>query len=788
MSKNEELTNRQPVLGQAWCSEVEPELGIGIVTKLGFKQLEVTFKQIVRCYSMVNAPLSRLSLKVGDSIKIKDGRTLCIDALVLKEGLRYCQGAQTLVVESDIISMVSTKTTVEDALWRADFSPTELGQLRVDTLYTKRHAQISASSGWAGGRVSLIAHQLNTAKAIVESMPGRFWLADEVGLGKTITAGLALHQLCLTERLEHVLILVPDALIIQWFIELYRKFNLPFSLLNDYFTEDEPPAQFWDKHKFCLSSHEFVASSSILQNSLLQTKWDLLIFDEVHHLPTMANYSSFYLPLVDKTASCFFLSAGVDELPAPLMGDSSRTFRNTRDQIPLFPKRVPHIVALECVDSREKLAQEFLADVNLQADHQEYYFRKDSRILWLIDILRQKVSEKFLLITHTKTKAIALQNALRENANIKTALFHEGMTLVARDRMAAYFAESEQAQLLICSEIGSEGRNFQFCHNLILFDYPLSLDLLEQRIGRIDRIGQTTDINIYLPYVVGTPQEFVVRWLAEGIGLFLAPCRLGDHFLALFRTKLLGIAAELNDTKLEDLIQQTWQAKEKALTEKKTVVFQVALPAEELLGAIQRADKSLKLEQWLTELLEYFQVEIEDVAPRTLLLRSGHSLFEALPDANALLHPFTFSRQQALYREDYHFLTVDHPLLENAFSLLLSSSEGRCSASYWPDKKLPHSTLYLEATYIVESEEASTGAVVRVIVDERCSVRRIPLTTLKKNLVEGPLDTFRQLVKTNKNILLKMLCKTKQEAEKIPQQDNKLVNLQLDMVRLIIRA
>jgi len=78
---------------------------------------------------------------------------------------------------------------------------------------------------------------------------------------------------------------------------------------------------------------------------------------------------------------------------------------------------------------------------------------------------------------------------------------------VQRDRNAAWFAESDGARLLLCSEIGSEGRNFQFAQHLVLFDLPLNPELLEQRIGRLDRIGQTADIQIHVPYLARSPQE-----------------------------------------------------------------------------------------------------------------------------------------------------------------------------------------------------------------------------------------------------------------------------------------
>ena len=102
-------------------------------------------------------------------------------------------------------------------------------------------------------------------------------------------------------------------------------------------------------------------------------------------------------------------------------------------------------------------------------------------------------------------------------SNVTATLFHEGLTLMHRDRQAAFFADEEGARSLLCSEIGSEGRNFQFAHHLVLFDLPPDPELLEQRIGRLDRIGQTSTIHIHVPYVKGTDEEVLARWYHDGL-------------------------------------------------------------------------------------------------------------------------------------------------------------------------------------------------------------------------------------------------------------------------------
>ena len=171
-------------------------------------------------------------------------------------------------------------------------------------------------------------------------------------------------------------------------------------------------------------------------------------------------------------------------------------FRNTRAGMKGFPKRTARLVKLDAGPEAEHVAGSALHRVcrgcrAIRSCRQSSDLAKDPRVLWLVELLQKLDPEKVLLIGRSIEKAEALDAALRRQLTIKTGIFHEGLTLVQRDRNAAWFAEPDGARLLICSEIGSEGRNFQFAHHLVLFDLPLNPELLEQRIGRLDRIGQS---------------------------------------------------------------------------------------------------------------------------------------------------------------------------------------------------------------------------------------------------------------------------------------------------------
>ncbi|MEE2615419.1 MAG: RNA polymerase-associated protein RapA, partial [Verrucomicrobiota bacterium] len=234
-------------------------------------------------------------------------------------------------------------------------------------------------------------------------------------------------------------------------------------------------------------------------------------------------------------------------------------FRNTRKTITGFPKRFAKIYSIKNTTNTHTLSmdeEEFNYDINLDDSEPNYDFSNDPRIDWLTKLLKDNESEKFLLICRTQPKTAAIENSLRDRINIKTAVFHEELSLVQRDRNAAWFADTEGARLLICSEIGSEGRNFQFCHHLILFDLPINPELIEQRIGRLDRIGQINDILIHIPTIENSQRERLAKWQHYGLNAFEENIPGGQTLITQYRDQLLNsLKDKCND--LDTLIQET---------------------------------------------------------------------------------------------------------------------------------------------------------------------------------------------------------------------------------------
>ena len=140
-------------------------------------------------------------------------------------------------------------------------------------------------SGLRGQRTSLIPHQLNIAHDVGRRHAPRVLLADEVGLGKTIEAGMILHQQLLSGAAERVLIVVPETLQHQWLVEMLRRFNLRFSLFDDerYAEAQHDADNPFETEQLVICSPDFVRRSKQRLEHLCDAEWDLLVVDEAHH-------------------------------------------------------------------------------------------------------------------------------------------------------------------------------------------------------------------------------------------------------------------------------------------------------------------------------------------------------------------------------------------------------------------------------------------------------------------------------------------------------------------------
>ncbi len=308
---------------------------------------------------------------------------------------------------------------------------------------------------------------------------------------------------------------------------------------------------------------------------------------------------------------------------------------------------------------------------------------------------------------------LALEEALRTRTGAGIARFHEGLGIVQRDRNAAYFAQPDGARLLLCSEIGSEGRNFQFAHRLVLWDLPLDPDLLEQRIGRLDRIGQRHDIHIHILAVADSAQHVLARWYDEGIDAFRSSPADGRELLRRYAEPLARLADEHargddnRDQELDALLAETrashQQMAELMLAGRDHLLELAAsrdLHADELQQAFARDDQDPGRDAFVQRLLEAFGIHAEELGGQVLLLDPQYLSTDALPGFAEGPQSVTFAREVALAREELPLLRLDHPLVAGALDLALSGEQG--NAAFMVDDVLPPRTALLQCVYLLE--------------------------------------------------------------------------------------
>jgi len=493
-------------------------------------------------------------------------------------------------------------------------------------------------------------------------------------------------------------------------------------------------------------------------------------------------------------------------------------FRNTRSAMTGFPKRKAHLIHINATKDPtlwiQRLTNEFAHDMEPgdTTNKQEFWFAEDPRVHWLLTTMKKLYPAKILLICKSKEKVLALEEVLSKRANLRVSVFHEELTIVQRDRNAAWFSESDGAQILLCSEIGSEGRNFQFAHHLILFDLPLHPELLEQRIGRLDRIGQTEDIHIHIPYLANSPQHTLVRWFHEGLNAFEENLEGGNEISKLYSDRLLTLAKShaFADTvqELEALIAETFTFKkelQKSLADGRDRLLEMnsfrPRIAEKLVDQIQREDSDKSLENYLTKVFNHFDVEMEDLASRTYFLHPASVISEVFPSIPREGICVTFDRKHALSREDISFLSWDHPMTTGAVDMVLSSGTG--SAGFGVLRGTNSPGLLLELLFVLETSGEQNIYVdrflpdtpLRIVVDHRGNdlTDSYPVETFDKKLIPGQIDALldnRTLMETTLPNMISAATKiaeqqrTKEIASGL-QRMNLTLNHEIDRLKIL---
>jgi ATP-dependent helicase HepA len=247
----------------------------------------------------------------------------------------------------------------------------------------------------------------------------------------------------------------------------------------------------------------------------------------------------------------------------------------------------------------------------------------------------------------------------------------------------------------------------------VLWDLPLDPDLLEQRIGRLDRIGQKHDISIHLLVVADSAQHVLARWYDEGVDAFRVSPADGRELLRRFGEPLARLADEHargddnRDQELDVLLAETRASHEEMaalIREGRDHLLELAasrdLHADELQQAFAREDDDPGRDDFIQRLLEQFGIHAEELGGRVLLLDPQYLSTDALPGFAEGPLSATFARDVALAREELPLLRLDHPMVSGALDLVLSGEEG--NAAFMVDDALPPRTALLQAVFLLE--------------------------------------------------------------------------------------
>ncbi|CAJ1788195.1 RNA polymerase-associated protein RapA [Aeromonas veronii] len=809
-------------LGQRWISDTETDLGLGTVVAVEGRMVTLLFPATGenRMYAKEEAPVTRVSFNVGDQITSHEDWTMTVEEVQEKDGLLIYVGVRTDNDEPVALKEVFLNNFIkfnkpQDRLFAGQIDRMSRFTLRYEALVNQHQRRRSPTRGLAGGRVSLIPHQLYIAHEVGHRYAPRVLLADEVGLGKTIEAGMIIHQQLLSGRAHRVLILLPETLQHQWLVEMLRRFNLHFSLFDEErcieaFADAENP---FETEQLVICSLDFLRKKRRRFEQVLEAEWDLLVVDEAHHLewseeapsrayemvealaeqvpgvllltatPDQLGHQSHFARLrlldperfydyeaflAEEQAYGQVASAAQELLDGETLSDEARQtlasqlegldlsdaaarqqavaklldqhgtgrvlFRNSRANIQGFPERHLNVYPMPLPEQYktaikvmgmmggnggdlqtralrylypEKIFQQFEGD-------NATWTQFDPRVEWLLELLLSARQQKVLVICSEAATAIALEEALRTREGIRGAVFHEGMSILERDKASAYFAQQEGgAQVLLCSEIGSEGRNFQFASHLVLFDLPLNPDLLEQRIGRLDRIGQQNTVEIHVPYLEGTAQRALQLWYHDGLDAFEQTCPTARPVFEAVREELFELlAANTGDqAALDALLVKTRELHEplKARLEQgRDRLLEIhssgGAAAQQLVDKLAAEDDDTGMISFALKMFDEIGVNQDDRGENALVLTPGdHMLVSSFPGLPQDGMTITFDRNTALSRDDMALLSWDHPIMRGGIDLILGSEIGATSVALLKNKALPIGSILLELIFVAES-------------------------------------------------------------------------------------
>lgn len=824
----------------------QPEWGVGHLVALheAGMRAEILFpaREEPTLVSTKGSALVGHALAQGERIRDSKGRT---GAVVSEEpggrglrryAVRYDDGEEDELPESHLFAL-PPKPDLLSLLreGRAGDSRNFLLRRRALTLDDERRCD--ALGALFASRVMVKPHQVGVVQRVLAARRPRFILADEVGLGKTIEAGMAFSALRLAGLANRVLVVTPSHLTVQWLAELFHKFNQLFTLMDGerYAASlaEQPDVSPWTRFDKVVTSLELLSRGDEhkAQAGAEGAFWDLVIIDEAHHLkgekafaaaqalaknswglllltatPMQLDPEEYQglLTLIDpatapgpkdfeaRLARQEELTAAVRALlaeggepgaqaeaiaalarrfpedaklralkePDALLAHladtyslSDRLLRNRRAVVGGFSQRRLHRHRFD-VPAPEKQARTQVLDTlretgglrgaplasllrRLESSSAAFAEAvkglsgkgkgageldlpalplKDAKLRAFLEVLQgiwaKEPAAKVLVFTESRATLELLREQLGHQGNEALA-YHGDLPLLERDRQVARFRDPDGPKLLICTEVGGEGRNFQFAHHLIHYDLPWSPATVEQRIGRLDRIGQLHPVEIHVLEPAGTLQAEVTELFATSVGVFGETVGGLDAVLEEVEPKLTELAlapAKERARYAQALAEKVAQAREAVKRaydplldlrsfDRPGVESLVARAhdrmgmepdeagtLEEGLLAVAR-DLDERLEEATTDLARKVGLGVdtdEQVEAFQCAFQFGHALnVEALPGLSIQEDKTvlgTFWRDTATEQEEIEYFATGHSLVEALFGFLKDGPFGRSGA------------------------------------------------------------------------------------------------------------
>ena len=724
-------------------------------------------------------------VEVGD-----DGRRLAV-RFAGREGVTVVSGRDPALME------VPADTPLEsgaggplDALASGQPGPISAFALRARVLRLEALRRADGLGALLSSRVHVLPHQVGAAGRILADRMPRFVLADEVGLGKTVEAGLVyagLRQLGLAER---VLVVVPEHLSFQWLAELFHKFNALFTLLTPERVEAlGGPEAALARSPLAIVSFETLLADDELAAAAADLPLDLVIVDEAHHLaddalhavvaplcrasygallltatPVRLDPREYYrlLSLVEpipSTSEAGFLQrleqheAYADVARVLLAGgapsEALRVLRKLSPDDPAFEEAegvsaealLAHLadrysLSSRLIRNRRVKVGAFTARVLRRRDVAEG--EKPKALVELCAELARRHGEEpgdKVLVFGTDVEALRALQAGLGTAGLEALLYDDASSLEARDRLVARFRDPEGPMLLLSGESGGEGRNFQFAHHLVCADLPESPLVLEQRIGRLDRLGQVKPVEIHLVVEPGE-EAFLADLYQHEIGIFEEPVGGLDAVLASLPEELAALRRKKTDKaraafkrKLAATVADGRKAqhdgdplldiRSASLPELASLVKNAFArlgedPPEGIarLGGVPKAEGMEALREalvilscWLEEELEELGTEVghrvgidvdtdQNVHPFEVSFTLGSGMrIEALPGMELPDEPETylgsFWRETAVARDELQWFATGHKLVEALVGLVRDGDAGHtaCVKRGWAPRR-----------------------------------------------------------------------------------------------------